>query len=337
MKAIGFNRPLPASDPASLQDIDLPEPELRPRDILVEVRAIAVNPADVKVRASHTPAENTYRVLGWDAAGIVKAVGNDATFFKPGDEVYFAGSINRQGAYADYVAVDERIAARKPNSLDFSHAAALPLTAITAWETLFDRLNIRQPVAGAADALLIIGAAGGVGSMAIQLAKQLTGLTVIASASRAESQQWCLELGADHVINHHEDLPEQIAAIGIGKPAFVFSTNHTKTYLHQIVELIAPQGRIALIDDPDVLDITPLKSKSLSLHWEFMFTRPLYETADMGGQGKLLTEVARLVDTGQIRSTLNHEIKGINAANLRLAHELLERGDRIGKVVLSRE
>ena len=337
MKAIGFNRPLPASDPASLQDIDLPEPELRPRDILVEVRAIAVNPADVKVRASHTPAENTYRVLGWDAAGIVKAVGNDATFFKPGDEVYFAGSINRQGAYADYVAVDERIAARKPNSLDFSHAAALPLTAITAWETLFDRLNIRQPVAGAADALLIIGAAGGVGSMAIQLAKQLTGLTVIASASRAESQQWCLELGADHVINHHEDLPEQIAAIGIGKPAFVFSTNHTKTYLRQIVELIAPQGRIALIDDPDVLDITPLKSKSLSLHWEFMFTRPLYETADMSGQGKLLTEVARLVDTGQIRSTLNHEIKGINAANLRLANELLERGDRKGKVVLIRE
>lgn len=335
MKAVGFNRPLPVSQPDCLIDIDLPEPELRERDILVDVRAVSVNPADVKVRASHQPAEGAYRVLGWDAAGIVVAVGSGVRDFQIGDEVYFAGAINRQGAYAERVAVDERIAAKKPRSLNFAQAAALPLTAITAWETLFDRLDVRKPVAGAAGALVIVGGAGGVGSIAVQLAKQLTDLTVIATASRPESEAWCREMGADDVINHHENMAEQIAALGIGAPAFVFSTNHTDRHLLQIVELIAPQGRIALIDDPALLDANPLKGKSLSLHWEFMFTRPVRETADMAGQGRLLAEVAALADAGKIRTTLTREIQGINAANLRQAHEMVERGDMIGKVVVS--
>lgn len=335
MKAVGFNRPLPISNPDSLLDIELPEPELRERDILVDVRAVSVNPADVKVRASHQPAEGAYRILGWDAAGVVTAVGSGVRDFQAGDEVYFAGAINRQGAYAERVAVDERIAAKKPRSLNFAQAAALPLTAITAWETLFDRLDVRKPVAGAANAILIIGGAGGVGSIAVQLAKQLTDLTVIATASRPESEAWCRETGADYVINHHENMVEQIAALGIGAPAFVFSTNHTDRHLPQIVELIAPQGRIALIDDPAVLDANPLKGKSLSLHWEFMFTRPVRETADMAAQGKLLAEVAALADSGKIRTTLTREIRGITAANLRQAHALLETRQTVGKITLS--
>lgn len=335
MKAVGFNRPLPISNPDSLLDIELPEPELRERDILVDVRAVSVNPADVKVRASHQPAEGAYRILGWDGAGVVTAVGSGVQHFQVGDEVYFAGAINRQGTYAERVAVDERIAAKKPRSLNFAQAAALPLTAITAWETLFDRLDVRKPVAGAANALVMIGGAGGVGSIAVQLAKQLTDLTVIATASRPESQAWCKEAGADYVINHHENMAEQIAALGIGAPAFVFSTNYTDRHLPQIVELIAPQGRIALIDDPAVLDANPLKGKSLSLHWEFMFTRPMRETADMAEQGRLLAEVAALADSGKIRTTLTREIRGITAANLRQAHEMVERGDMVGKVVVS--
>lgn len=335
MKAIGFNRPLPVSHADCLLDIELPEPELHERDVLVEVRAVSVNPADVKVRASHRPEEGTYRVLGWDAAGVVVKTGSGVRHFRAGDEVYFAGAINRQGSYAERVAVDERIVAAKPQSFSFAQAAALPLTTVTAWETLFDRLNVNRPVAGAGNALLIIGGAGGVGSIAVQLAKQLTDLTVIATASRPESRRWCLDMGADFVINHHERMAEQMAALDIGAPAFVFSTNHTDRHLPQIVELIAPQGRIALIDDPAVLDACPLKSKSLSLHWEFMFTRPVRETADMAEQGRLLAETAKLADTGRIRSTLTCELRGINAANLRRAHEMVERGDMVGKVVVS--
>ena len=336
MKAIGFNRPLPVSNPECLLDIDLPEPELRERDVLIEVHAVSVNPADVKVRASHTPTTGAYRILGWDTAGIVTAVGNGVQNFKVGDEVYCAGVLNRQGSYAERIAVDERIVAKKPSSLNFAQAAALPLTTITGWETLFDRLDVKKFVAGAANALLIIGGAGGVGSITTQLAKQLTDLTVIATASRPESQTWCKQMGADFVINHHENMAEQIAALGIGAPAFVFSTNYTDKHLPQIVELLAPQGRLALIDDPDMLDVNPLKGKSLSLHWEFMFTRPMRETADIAAQGKLLAETAALVDAGKIRTTLTQELRGINAANLRQAHEMVERGDMVGKVVLSR-
>lgn len=334
MKAIGFNHPLPITDPNSLVDITLPEPILNDRDVLVKVHALSINPADVKVRASHQPASGVYRILGWDASGVVVAVGRGVQNFVVGDEVYFAGAINRQGSYAEQVAVDERIIAKKPRTLDFAQAAALPLTTITAYETLFDRLDVLRPVAGAANALLIIGGAGGVGSIAIQLAKQLTDLTVIATASRSESQAWCRQMGADFVINHHENIPKQIAALNIGMPAFVFSTNHTDKHLPQIIELIAPQGRLALIDDPKTLDINPLKGKSLSVHWEFMFTRPLHETADMDEQGRLLASVADFIDDGKIQSTLTHTIKGMTAANLRLAHEMIERGDMMGKVVI---
>ena len=333
--AIGCDRPLPISDAAALLDIELPTPELRPHDVLVEVRAIAVNPADVKVRAAHTPPPGSYRILGWDAAGVVQAVGSAVQDFRAGDEVYYAGAINRPGAYAQFQAVDARLIAPKPRSLDFAEAAALPLTALTAWETLFERLDIRRPVAGAANALLLIGAAGGVGSITIQLAKALTDTAVIATASRPASRDWVRALGADFVVNHHEPLPAQIAALGIGAPAFAFSTSQSDTYLPVIAELIAPQGRIAVIDDPATLDVNPLKSKSLSLHWEFMFTRALWQTADIAAQGQILREVAALVDAGKIRTTLNERLDGIHAANLRHAHALLERGDAIGKVVLS--
>ncbi|MDO5102089.1 MAG: zinc-binding alcohol dehydrogenase family protein [Lautropia sp.] len=334
MKAIGFNRPLPAEHPEALLDIELPEPTLNPHDLLVEVRAISVNPADVKVRAAHQPAPGQYRILGWDAAGIVRATGPEASGFKVGDEVYYAGVINRPGAYAQYQAVDARIVAHKPKSLSFAEAAALPLTALTGWETLFDRLRVNDPVPGANHALLLIGAAGGVGSITLQLAKALTDLQLIATASREASRQWALQQGADEIIDHREALPAQIAAQGHGSPAFVFSTSHSDQYLKAMVELIAPQGRIALIDDPATLDVNPLKGKSLSLHWEFMFTRPMFQTADIGRQGEILREVAQLVDAGRLRSTLTECIQGIDAQNLRRAHQRLERGDMIGKLVL---
>ncbi len=335
MKAIGFNRPLPVSDENCLLDVELPTPELRERDLLVEVRAVSVNPADVKVRAAHTPAAGQYRILGWDAAGVVKAVGSGVQHFQVGDEVYYAGVINRPGSYAELQAVDERIVARKPRTLDFAQAAALPLTALTAWETLFDRLDVNKPVAGGSRALLLVGGAGGVGSITIQLLKTLTDIQTIATASRPESENWVRALGADFVVNHHEPLPAQIAALGIGAPAFVFSTSQSDTYLPAIAELIAPQGRIAVIDDPATLDVNPLKSKSLSLHWEFMFTRALRETADIARQGEILAKVAQLVDEGRLHSTATQTIDGINAANLRRAHQLVERGDMVGKVVLA--
>ncbi|UOO82274.1 zinc-binding alcohol dehydrogenase family protein [Uruburuella testudinis] len=335
MHAVGFKRPLPITDTQSLIDIELPVPTLNPHDLLVEIQAVSVNPADVKIRAAHTPPPGSCRILGFDAAGVVKATGSAVTRFQPGDEVYYAGDISRPGAYAQWQAVDERIAAHKPATLDFAQAAALPLTALTAWETLFDRLAVGNPVAGGADVLLLIGAAGGVGSIAIQLLKALTRTRVIATASRPESRAWVRGLGADFIADHRQPLPEQVAALGIGAPAYVFSTSHTDSYLPQIVDLITPQGRIALIDDPGTLDANPLKSKSLSLHWEFMFTRPLYHTADMARQGEILQQVADLADTGNITSTLNHTFHGINAANLREAHAMIERGDMVGKVVLS--
>ena len=335
MKAIGFNRPLPANDENCLLDIELPEPELRERDLLVEVRAVSVNPADVKVRAAHTPAERQYRVLGWDAAGVVKAVGSGVRHFQVGDEVYYAGVINRPGSYAQMQAVDERIVARKPRTLDFAQAAALPLTALTAWETLFDRLDVNKPVAGGSRALLLVGGAGGVGSITVQLLKTLTDIQIIATASRPESEAWLRSLGADFVINHHHSLPEQVEKLGIGAPSWAFSTSHTEHYLPQLAELLAPQGRIALIDDPAALDANPLKGKSISLHWEFMFTRPLRETADIARQGEILAKVAQLVDEGRLKTTATQTIDGINAANLRRAHQMVERGDMVGKVVLA--
>jgi len=335
MKAVVFNRPLPVSNPESLIDLELPMPEYGEQDLLVEVQAIAVNPVDIKVRASARPATGTWRILGWDAVGSVRALGARVTGFEIGDRVFYAGAIDRPGCYAQWQAVDARIAAHAPATLNDEDAAALPLTTLTAWETLFDRLRVEQPVAGAANALVVIGGAGGVGSMTIQLARALTDLTIIATASRPETVAWVKKLGAHHVIDHRQPLAAQVKALGLGAPAFVFSTTHTDSYLSEIVELIAPQGRIALIDDPKSLDIVSLKLKSLSIHWELMFTRSLLETADIIQQQVILRTVSQLALKRKIMTTRTQSLGTINAENLRKAHALLESGQAIGKIALA--
>jgi zinc-binding alcohol dehydrogenase family protein len=335
MRAIAYRKAQPIEAEESLIDIELPVPVPGHRDLLVEIKAISINPIDVKVRSKVDPEPGEVRILGFDAAGIVKEAGALVSLFRPGDEVFYAGSIGRPGTNAEYHAVDERLVGRKPSSLDFSQAAALPLTSLTAWETLFDRLDIRRPVPGAANAILIIGGAGGVGSMAVQLVRQLTDLTVIATASRPDTKEWCRQLGAHHVIDHGAPLPPQMAALGIGSPAFVFSITHSDAYFPAVAELIAPQGRFALIDDPRSLDVNLLKRKSVSLHWESMFTRSVFATADMARQHEILTEVARLVDGGAIRTTLSETFGSISAANLRKAHAFIESGRARGKIVLN--
>jgi len=334
MRAIGYQNPGDIDAPNSLVDIELPRPEPGPRDLLVEVRAVSVNPVDTKVRRRAGAEPGGWKVLGWDAAGVVVEVGAQVTRFALGDEVFYAGSLNRQGTNAEYHVVDSRIVGRKPSTLDFAQAAALPLTAITAWETLFDRLDVRKRVPGAAPAVLIIGGAGGVGSIAIQLVRQLTDLTVIATASRPATTAWVKELGAHHVVDHTRPVAAEVAALGLGGPAFVFSTTATDRHMAAIAELIAPQGRWALIDDPGVVDIAPFKRKSVSTHWEFMFTRPVFETEDVAAQGELLDEVARLVDAGVLKTTLGDHFGTISAANLRRAHALIEQGAARGKIVL---
>jgi len=337
MRAVGYRQPLPIDAPDALLDVELPDPVATGRDLLVEVRAVSVNPVDTKVRRRAGPdAPGGVKVLGYDAAGVVRAAGPEATLFRPGDEVFYAGSIARQGTNAELHLVDERIVGPKPRRLDFAQAAALPLTAITAWEMLFDRLDVRRPVPGAAHALLLIGGAGGVGSIAVQLARRLTDLVVIATASRPETRAWVEELGAHHAVDHRGgDLAAQVRDLGLGAPAFVFSTTNTDEHLPAIVELIAPQGRIGLIDDPAALDALPLKRKSLSLHWEMMFARPLFRTADMAAQHALLAAVSRLVDEGTLRTTLAETLGPIRAENLRKAHALIESGRSRGKVVLA--
>ena len=334
MRAIGYTQSLPIDDPQSLVDLDLPKPEATGRDLLVEVKAVSVNPVDTKIRQRRADPDGTPQVLGWDAAGAVVAVGDTVTGFAVGDAVFYAGAIDRPGTNAEYHLVDDRIVGHKPESLDWAQAAALPLTSITAWETLFDRLDVRKPVPGAANAILIIGGAGGVGSIAIQLARQLTDLTVIATASRDETRGWVEDLGAHHVIDHRKPLADQIEALGLGAPSFVFSTTHTDEHVAEIATLIAPQGRLALIDDPETLDISPLKQKSISVHWELMYTRSLFQTADMAEQGRILDEVARLVDAGTVKTTLAENFGRIDAANLRKAHARIESHTAKGKIVL---
>jgi len=334
MRAIGYQTCLPTEDPAALVDIELAAPEPSGRDLLVEVRAVSVNPVDTKVRRKTGPDVGTWKVLGWDAAGVVVAVGPDAALFKPGDAVFYAGALDRSGTNAELHLVDERIVGRKPTSLNWSEAAALPLTVITAWEALFDRLDVHRCVPGAAPSILIIGGAGGVGSIAIQLARRLSRLTVVATASRPETQKWAHDLGAHYVVDHSAPLAGQLNKLSLGAPAFVFSTTNTAAHLSQIAEIIAAQGRLALIDDPENLEISALKRKSVSVHWEFMFTRSLFQTADMARQGELLNEVARLIDAGAVRTTLARSFKPINAKNLRQAHALIESGRAMGKIVL---
>ncbi|WP_407530235.1 zinc-binding alcohol dehydrogenase family protein [Methylobacterium oryzisoli] len=334
MRAVGFRQPLPIEDDRALLDLEVPRPVPGPRDLLVRVQAISVNPVDTKVRRRADPAEGEPRILGYDAAGIVEAVGAEASLFRPSDAVFYAGALDRPGTNAEYHLVDERIVGRKPASLSVAEAAALPLTAITAWEALFDRLDIRKPVPGAAKAVLIIGGAGGVGSIATQLVRQLTDLSVITTASRPETAAWSRDLGAHHVIDHRQPLAAEVAALGLGAPAFVFATTNTDQHVAEIAALIAPQGRFALIDDPAALDIQPFKRKSVSVHWEFMFTRSMFGTADIAEQGRLLTEVARLVDAGTLRTTAAESFGAISAATLRRAHALIESGRAKGKIVL---
>lgn len=332
MKAIAYTQHgIPITDPRSLFDIDLPKPTPGARDLLVAVKAISVNPVDTKVRAN--AAVSAPRVLGWDVAGIVEAVGADVTLFKPGDEVFYAGSITRPGCNSEFHLVDERIVGHKPVTLDFANAAALPLTSVTAWELLFDRLGVAED-GGEGDTLLIIGAGGGVGSILTQLARRLTRLTVIGTASRPETREWARKLGAHHVIDHSQPLVAQLTQLGIANVTYVASLTHTDSYYAQLIDALAPQGRLALIDDPASLDALPLKAKSLSLHWELMFTRAKYETADMINQHRLLERVAALIDQDVLKTTLGQHFGAINAANLKRAHALVESGKSRGKAVL---
>jgi zinc-binding alcohol dehydrogenase family protein len=335
MKVVSFYQSLPITDPQSFVDVSVDEPKPRPRDLLVEVRAVSVNPVDTKIRAGGGPArpEGQLQILGWDAAGIVKEIGNAVTLFRLGDEVYYAGSVDRPGSYAELQCVDERIVGHKPRTLGFAEAVALPLTTITAWEMLFDRLRLDKAAEGS---LLIVGGAGGVGSIATQLARQLTRLKIIATASRPETVQWCQRMGAHHVIDHRQPLARQVKEILSGGVDYVLALTKVEDHFDEIIEAMAPQSAMVLIENPArPLDIVKLKPKSISLHWEFMFTRSRYETADMGEQGRLLGEVAALVDAGRIVSTMQANLGTINAANLKRAHALVESGKTIGKIVLA--
>jgi zinc-binding alcohol dehydrogenase family protein len=343
MKAIVYTRHgLPIDNPESLVDMDLPAPVPGPRDLLVRVHAVSVNPVDTKIRRG--AAVTAPRVVGWDAAGIVEAVGADVTAFQPGDEVYYAGSLIRPGSYSELHLVDERIVGHKPATLDFADAAALPLTSLTAWELLFDRFNVPEQivaellvavVGGLGRTLLVIGAAGGVGSILTQLAGKLTGLTVIGTASRPETADWVRKLGAHHVVDHAKPMKAQLQALGFEYADIVISLTHTDQHYADIVDILAPQGQFALIDDPDTLDAMPLKRKSISLHWELMFTRSMYETADMARQREILDRVAVLVDSGVLRTTVGERIGKIDAANLRRAHAIVESNKARGKLVLA--
>ncbi|MCC4244334.1 zinc-binding alcohol dehydrogenase family protein [Stappia indica] len=333
MKAVGFTRYLPIDDPQSLIDLDLPKPAPQGRDILVAVRAVAVNPVDTKVRSPKDQVEDAPRVIGYDASGVVEAVGPDVTLFRPGDEVYYAGDITRPGTNQEFHLVDERIVGRKPSSLSFAEAAALPLTTITAYESLFHRLRIDRDGADAGRSILIIGGAGGVGSIGIQLAKR-AGLTVIATASRPETVAWVRELGADHVVSHREQLAPQVRALGIEHLDHVAIFNDMRHWL-DAVELIRPQGSIVTIDDTHLpMPMEQMKTKAASLHWELMFTRAMFATPDMIEQHRLLTFVADEIDAGRLRTTLAETLSPINASTLREAHRRIETGTARGKIVV---
>jgi zinc-binding alcohol dehydrogenase family protein len=334
MRAVGYRTALPIEDEQSLLDLELPIPTPGPHDLLVQVKAISVNPVDYKVRHNADPGGQV-RVLGWDAAGTVIAVGADVELFNIGDDVYYAGALDRPGTNAQFQAVDERLVGRKPTTLPFAEAAALPLTALTAWEGLFDHLGLRPGDADQTGTLLVTAAAGGVGSIVSQLARALTGLTVIGTASRPESADFARRMGAQHIVDHHQPLTKQLQDVAPDGLDYVFSTTGTARNLAAYAETIKPFGRILAIDDFDSLPITALKPKSISFHWEFMFTRSMFQTPDQIEQHRILTELAHLVDTGAVTSTATRDLGPINAANLRQAHRLLESGSAIGKTTLT--
>lgn len=341
MRAVGFREALPVTDVECLVDIEVDEPTPGAHDLLVEVQAISVNPVDTKVRSRGGPADGSWRILGWDAAGVVREVGDGVTLFAPGDHVWYAGALERPGTNAQLHCVDERIVGRKPESLTFAAAAALPLTSITAWELLFDRFKVPRVADAQAHAgggvLLILGAAGGVGSILTQLASTLTDLTVVGTASRPETAKWVKEMGADHVLDHTADLKAQLRTLGIPEVEFVASLTHSDQHFEAVAGILAPQGAYGLIDDPPpgAIDINALKRKSVSVHWEFMFTRSMFATADMIAQHELLNQVAHLVERGVLTSTAVADFGSINAEHLRAAHALLESGRSRGKITLS--
>lgn len=335
MQAIGYDKPRPITDDQALVSFDLPKPEPGPHDLRVAVQAVSVNPVDFKLRLHVAPPAGARAVLGFDAAGVVEAVGSAVSLFKPGDEVFYAGVMDRPGSNSEFQLVDERIVGRKPRSLTFAEAAALPLTSLTAWELLFDRLGVPYGRKTGGGTLLIVNGAGGVGSILTQLARRLTGLTVIATASRPETKAFVEKMGADHVIDHRRPLDEGLKAIGIAEVDHVAGLTATDAHLPALVRAITPQGKLALIDDPATFDIVPLKRKCVSVHWEFMFARPLFQTPDMVAQHHILAEVAALVDAGVLKTTLTENLGPITAANLRRAHALMESGRAIGKAVLA--
>lgn len=335
MKAVGLYKYLPIDHPESLLDVEVPKPIATGRDLLVKVKAIAVNPVDTIVRSPKTEIEETPKVLGWDIAGVVEEVGSGCTLFNPGDEVYYSGSIILQGGNSEYHLVDERIVGKKPRTLDFAEAAALPLTTTTAYESLFDRLQISHDVnQNKNKSILIIGAAGGVGSIAIQLAK-LVGLTIIGTASRPETTKWVKDLGADHIINHYEEFAPQLKELGIDTVDYILCLSRTEKYWETMEKVIVPQGKIcSIVETDEKLDITLMKDKSVTFVWEMVFTRSMFETNDMIEQHHLLNKVAKLIDQGNIKTTLSERLSPINAENLKKAHQKLESGTTIGKIVL---
>ncbi len=335
MKAIGLYKYLPIEDKNSLQDLNLENPEVSGHDLLVEVKAISVNPVDTKVRAPKDKVEIEPKILGWDASGIVVAIGSEVEHYSVGEKVYYAGDITRQGSNSEFQVIDERIVGKKPESLSFAEAAALPLTSITAWEALFDRLGISQQGDDAGKSILIIGGAGGVGSIAIQLARKVAKLNVIATASRDESRDWCLKLGANTVINHRNALDKELATVGIPHVDYIFCLNNTDQHWSAMAEAIKPQGKICSIVEATTVDLGLLKSKSASFVWEFMFTRSMYQTPDMIEQQRLLNTIADLVNEGELVTTVGKLIQPINAENLRKAHAMIEQGNAIGKIVLA--
>lgn len=335
MKAVALTRYLPIDDPQSLVDVELPDPLPSGHDLLVRVEAVSVNPVDTKIRAPKPQIEAAPKVLGYDAAGVVEAVGENVTLFKPGDAVFYAGDVTRPGTNAQRHLVDERIIGHKPQTLDFAQAAALPLTTLTAWELLFDRFGFDADGGDQERTLLVIAGAGGLGSIMLQLARR-AGLTTIATASRPETIDWCKRMGADHVVDHRRPLRPQVEAAGFRHVDAIACLTSAEPYWPQIVELVAPQGRIGLVVGlRSPLDLEPIKSKSASVHWEYMFTRAQYRTEDMVRQHEILERAAHLVDRGELHTTLTDTLRPINAANLREAHRRLESGASIGKLVLA--
>ncbi len=335
MKAVAYQKAGAIHLDDVLVDIEINSPVAHGHDLLVRVQAVSVNPVDTKIRNNKNAEDQQWKILGWDAVGVVEAIGEQVTQFKTGDQVWYAGALDRPGSNSELQLVDERIVGHKPKSLNASQAAALPLTAITAWEMLFDRLQVPR-TAAENTSILIIGGAGGVGSITIQLLKQLTNLTIISTASRPETAEWVKQLGADYVLDHRQALAPQMQQLGLSAPLYVFSTTQTGQHLADIAELIAAQGHFGLIDDPEKLDIKPFKSKSVSVHWEFMFTRSMYQTDDMIQQSQLLNQVAHLVDQGKIKTTVTQVLSPINAENLKRVHQQIESGTTKGKIVLHR-